>query len=80
MVVNDNLMPEKYFTICKENNLLYIYDKSRTQEEIGATDTGKFTVYNSSKIDGISINGELLPITESIIDIPLQPRLSLYFS
>ena len=66
----DNMMPDKYFTICKENGLLYIYDKSRTQEQIGATDTGKFTVFNSSKIDAITINGERLPVNDAIIDIP----------
>ena len=68
--IKDNMMPDKYFTICKENGLLYIYDKDRTQEEIGATDTGKFTLVNSSKIDAITIDGETLPIDESIVDIP----------
>lgn len=68
--VNDNLMPEKYFTICRENGLLYTYDKSRTKEQIGATDTGKFTLVNSAKIDAVTIDGEMLPINNNIIDIP----------
>ena len=35
--INDNIMPDKYFCICEEDGLLYLYDKNA---EVG--DNGKF--------------------------------------
>ena len=70
--IKDNMMPDKYFTICKENGLLYIYDKDRTQEEIGATDTGKFTLVNSAKIDAITICNIFSFLSSFILNSPFH--------
>lgn len=37
--VNDNLMPDYYFTICQEDGKIYLYDKSKTNP---SAITGKF--------------------------------------
>lgn len=38
VAVNDNLMPDYYFTICQDDGYIYLYDKSATASAI----TGKF--------------------------------------
>jgi hypothetical protein len=38
LTVNDNLMPNKYFTICQDDGFIYIYDKSNPADP----ETGKF--------------------------------------
>lgn len=38
--VNDDLMPEKYFCVCKEDGKMYVYDKSATPNSL----TGKFSI------------------------------------
>lgn len=43
LAVNDNLMPEYYFTICQDDGDLYLYDKNATPD----AETGKF-----SKLEG----------------------------
>jgi len=66
--VKDTQMPEKYFTICKDDGMLYLYDKSAT----AGAETGKFTQFSSSKIESISVNGQVLPIdTNKNVDLPL---------
>lgn len=71
--VNDNQMPDKYFTICKDDGLLYIYDKSNQCDcENG---TGKFRAYSSEKIESISINGEIIPIDPNgNIEFPIMSK------
>lgn len=44
LTVQDNLMPDKYFTICKDDGKLYTYDKSATPN----AETGKYTLYAGS--------------------------------
>lgn len=41
--VNDNLMPSKYLTVCQDDGLIYLYDKSNTVDST----TGKFRVFES---------------------------------
>jgi hypothetical protein len=41
LTVNDNLMPNKYMTICQDDGEVYIYDKSATPN----AETGKFKKY-----------------------------------
>jgi len=43
-------MPEKYFALCSDDNLLYVYDKSSTPNE----ETGYFTKATSSSSGGSS--------------------------
>ena len=40
LAVNDDLMPEKYFCVCKEDGKMYIYNKSATPNSL----TGKFSI------------------------------------
>lgn len=40
LAVDDNLMPDKYFAVCKDDGKFYIYDKSAT----AGAETGKFSV------------------------------------
>lgn len=73
--INDNQMPDKYFAICKDDGMLYLYDKSREVPEVADADTestGKFTLFSSGKIESISVNGEKLPINELNVDLPLM--------
>lgn len=72
--INDNQMPDKYFAICKDDGMLYLYDKSREVAEVADADTestGKFTLFSSGKIESISVNGETLPINDLNVDLPL---------
>lgn len=46
--VNDNVMPEKYFCICKDDGQLYIYDKSATP----SVDTGRYVLYGGGSTEG----------------------------
>ncbi len=41
LTVNDNLMPDYYFTICQDDGNIYLYDKSATP----SATTGKFTKF-----------------------------------
>ena len=66
--VNDKHMPEKYFAVCKDDCMLYLYDKNT---DVISVETGKFKLYNSCKIESISVNGEVLPIEELNVDLPL---------
>ena len=40
LLVDDNMMPDKYFTICQDDGKLYLYDKSATPSQ----ETGKFSL------------------------------------
>lgn len=50
--INDNIMPDKYFCICEEDGLLYLYDKNA---EVG--DNGKFYKAVPEKTSEIENNG-----------------------
>ena len=41
LAVNDNLMPNKYLTVCQDDGAIYLYDKSATP----SVETGKFTKF-----------------------------------
>lgn len=41
LAVNDNLMPNKYLTVCQDDGQIYLYDKSTTP----SAQTGKFTKF-----------------------------------
>ena len=41
LTVNDNLMPDKYLTVCQDDGFIYLYDKSATP----SVTTGKFTKF-----------------------------------
>lgn len=76
--IDDNQMPDKYFAICKDDGMLYLYDKTRELSEIPDDDTestGKFTMFSSGKIESISVNGEKLPISELNVDLPLMSNV-----
>ncbi len=44
LTVNDNLMPDYYFTICQDDGQIYLYDKTATP----SATTGKFTKFEGS--------------------------------
>lgn len=46
--MNDTLMPEVYFTICKDDNNIYVYNK----ENEPSSDTGRFRLYKAGTGDG----------------------------
>ena len=71
--VNDNQMPDTYFAVCKDDNLLYVYDKHRSTYSTSG-DTGKFVPYSNNKIETISINGVELPISDLNVEIPLANK------
>ena len=45
--MKDNIMPEKYFAICKDDDKVYLYSKSNSVDSV----TGKFRVYGMSEED-----------------------------
>ena len=48
LTVSDAVMPEVYFTLCSDDNTMYIYNKQNTIDEI----CGKFRPYaNSSSVN-----------------------------
>ncbi len=66
--INDNQMPDKYFSVCKDDGYLYIYNKNAS---LISSETGKFKKYSYCKIESITINGRELPIEDLTVDIPL---------
>ena len=67
--IKDNQMPDKYFAICKDDGYLYLYDKSRVLT--GEEETGKFTMFASGTIESITVNGEVIPIRDKSVALPL---------
>ena len=55
LTVNDNLMPNKYLTICQDDGALYLYDKSAT----ASVTTGKFKKFEGG--DGQVIQVDDMP-------------------
>lgn len=48
LAINDNLMPDVYIAVCKDDGFIYVYDKSATPD----AQTGKFTKYETgSQVD-----------------------------
>ena len=47
LAIDDNLMPDKYFTICQDDGQLYLYDKNATP----SLETGKFSILDSGSED-----------------------------
>ena len=77
--INDNMMPEKYFAVCKDDGQFYIYNKDNTVDDT----TGRFRVLQSGgtedypslnnlpKINGVTLVNDLSStdlgiITESV--------------
>lgn len=54
--MNDNLMPQVYFTICKDDSNIYVYNKGNEVTE----DLGKFRLYKAG--DVTSENSEPIDI------------------
>lgn len=50
LTVNDNLMPDKYLTVCQDDGFIYLYDKSATP----SVTTGKFTKFEGGGGGGSS--------------------------
>lgn len=48
LTVNDNLMPDYYFTICQDDGYIYLYDKSAT----ASASTGKFKKFEGGSSGG----------------------------
>jgi len=48
LTVNDNLMPDYYFTICQDDGYIYLYDKSAT----ASASTGKFKKFEGGGSGG----------------------------
>lgn len=67
VATNDNQMPDIYFAVCKDDSLLYIYQKSNE----ATSSTGKFRAYSSAKIESITVNGVELPVDAGKVDLPL---------
>lgn len=74
--VNDNQMPDTYFAVCTDDKKLYVYNKDSNPSE----ETGKFTLYNGSTIESISINGVKLPIENFNVDLPIATASKYGFS
>ena len=56
LLVNDNLMPQKYLTVCLDDGAIYIYDKSVTPD----AETGKFRVLETgTTYDDTAVVGRL---------------------
>lgn len=47
LVVNDNIMPDVYLALCKDDGQLYLYNKSNTADP----ETGKYRLYESGGKD-----------------------------
>ena len=75
LTINDNIMPNVYFAICKDDGKMYIYNKSNES----LSDTGKYRLYFSnnesssiskeaiiSKEDGLFVE-QLQPISKEVI-------------
>lgn len=45
LTVNDNLMPNKYFTVCQDDGAIYLYDKTNTADPA----TGKFRKFEGGE-------------------------------
>lgn len=60
LAVNDNLMPEKYLTVCQDDGFIYLYDKSATPNST----TGKFTKFEGGS-GGASALNDLTDVTIS---------------
>lgn len=57
LTINDNLMPDKYLTVCQDDGDIYLYDKTATP----SAETGKFTKFEGGgSSSGISITKTLL--------------------
>lgn len=59
LTVNDNLMPNKYLTVCQDDGKIYLYDKANTSDPT----TGKFRVFEGGGGQGgsgITIDATLL--------------------
>lgn len=60
LAINDDLMPPRYFCVCKDDGKLYIYDKTATP----SAETGKFTMLQQGGGNG---SGSNLPMTQDVL-------------
>ena len=76
LAINDALMPDRYFTLCKDDGNFYIYDKSITTP---STETGKFVIFsggtsdyneliNQPTLEGTTIEGDMSLSDFGILD------------
>ena len=62
LTVNDNLMPDYYFTICQDDGKIYLYDKTSS----GSVTTGKFTEFSGGS--GGSGDVKIFTTTDTLSD------------
>lgn len=70
LATDDTKMPDVYFAVCKNDGLMYVYNKNATPN----AETGKYTVSSgTSDYEGLSnqpqINGETLIGNKSLEDL-----------
>ena len=58
LLVNDNLMPSKYLTICQDDGYIYLYNKSATP----SVTTGKFTKFEGGGSGGATALDDLTDV------------------
>lgn len=63
LAIKDNIMPDTYLAVCKDNNSIYIYSKDNSIDP----ETGKFRVYDTTGSEIIHMEAmtedEILAIT-----------------
>lgn len=83
VAVDDNKMPDKYFTICTDDGKLYLYDKSATPN----AETGKYTLQQSGETyDDSELRGRVETLetgqadryTKSETDAKIDEKLANY--
>ena len=62
LTINDNIMPNVYFAICKDDGKMYIYNKSNESSSI-SKEEGNAII---NKEDGLFVE-QLQPISEEVI-------------
>ena len=58
LAVNDNLMPNKYMTVCQDDGKIYVYDKTNTSD----AETGKFRKYGEEAMPAADMEEVMKPL------------------
>lgn len=62
---NDNVFPQVYISLCTDDGMLYLYNKSNEVDET----LGKFRLFDAGKIDVIKLNGEVQTIENKTVNL-----------
>lgn len=54
LIINDSIMPDMYFAICKDDGKLYVYNKANEQDDL----TGKYRLYGTDTSSTASVSKE----------------------